>query len=310
MPPTLHVILGQAMATIVDMGMETLSASTSTQDAGVRPLSNAAGRPSIGPKSRSMISSGSLIGLFLPVAAALIYEAAAFLGLVSTRLVPAPSSVMATIWELALKGELWVHAKATLGRVGLGFVFGTFAATVMGALTGYVPLARRLLDPTLQALRNVPSIAWVPLFILWFSIFETSKVMLIAVGVFFPVYLALVVAVRDGDRKLVEAGRVMGLSPLALVARVIFPSVLPAYVTGLRTGLGLGWMFVVAAEFMGASEGLGFLLVDGQMAGKPTTIVAAITAFAVLGKLTDALLTAATRPLIAWQDVHGSERDR
>lgn len=262
------------------------------------------------PSRTGTAATASLLGLLLPLGIALAYEAAAHLGLVSTRLVPPPSSVLAALWDLTAKGELWVHAKATLMRVGLGFFFGAIVATVVGALTGYVPVLRRLLDPTLQALRNVPSIAWVPLFILWFSIFETSKVMLIAVGVFFPVYLALVVAVRDGDRKLVEAGRVMGLSPLALIARVIFPSVLPAYVTGLRTGLGLGWMFVVAAEFMGASEGLGYLLVDGQMAGKPTTILAAITAFAVLGKLTDALLTGLTKPLIAWQDGHGSEGGR
>jgi sulfonate transport system permease protein len=251
----------------------------------------------------------ALTGLLLPLSAALFYELIAHLGLMSTRLVPPPSAILLALWDLAGKGELWVHARATLVRVGLGFLFGTVAATLIGALTGYVPLARRLLDPTLQALRNVPSIAWVPLFILWFSIFETSKVMLIAVGVFFPVYLALVVAVRDGDRKLVEAGRVMGLSPLALVARVIFPSVLPAYVTGLRTGLGLGWMFVVAAELMGASEGLGYLLVDGQMSGKPTTILAAIVAFAVLGKMTDAILTAVTRPMIAWQDIHAAEAE-
>ncbi len=295
------------MATIVDLGMEAHQAPSSAKSAEARHQAGTVAPTAIRPANGGILESGSLLGLLLPVAVALIYEAAAHFGLVSTRLVPAPSSVLAALWDLALKGELWVHAKATLIRVGLGFLFGTVAATLIGALTGYVPLARRLLDPTLQALRNVPSIAWVPLFILWFSIFETSKVMLIAVGVFFPIYLALVVAVRDGDRKLVEAGRVMGLSPLALVARVIFPSVLPAYVTGLRTGLGLGWMFVVAAEFMGASEGLGFLLVDGQMASKPTTILAAITAFAVLGKLTDALLTAATRPLIAWQDAHGSE---
>jgi sulfonate transport system permease protein len=301
------------MTAVVELDL-ILPRMTRAPDAAPQPIAQVVAR-TVGesaepPRSSHSFTGAGLLGLLLPVAAALIYEAVAQFGLVSTRLVPPPSSVLAALWDLALKGELWVHAKATLLRVGLGFLFGTAAATIIGALTGYVPLIRNLLDPTLQALRNVPSIAWVPLFILWFSIFETSKVLLIAVGVFFPVYLALVVAVRDGDRKLVEAGRVMGLSPLALVARVIFPSVLPAYVTGLRTGLGLGWMFVVAAEFMGASEGLGFLLVDGQMAGKPTTILAAITAFAVLGKLTDALLTAATRPLIAWQDAHGSEGNR
>ena len=261
------------------------------------------------PRVKSM-PAGAYAGLLVPVGIAVLYELAVRAGLASGRLVPAPSAVLAALWQLAVKGELWVHVRATLTRVGAGFLAGVAVATIIGAVTGYVPAVRRLIDPTLQALRNVPSIAWVPLFILWFSIFETSKIILIAVGVFFPVYLALVVAVRDGDRKLVEAGRVLGLSPAALVARVIFPSVLPAYVTGLRTGLGLGWMFVVAAEFMGASEGLGFLLVDGQMAGRPTTILAAITAFALLGKLSDALLTAATRPLVAWQDAHAGDGNR
>ena len=112
-----------------------------------------------------------------------------------------------------------------------------------------------LLDPTLQGLRAVPSIAWVPLFILWFGIFEASKIILIAVGVFFPVYLGVMGAVLSVDRKIVEVGRVFRLSGFAMVRRILLPAVLPAYVLSLRAGLGLGWMFVVAAEFMGASDG-------------------------------------------------------
>ena len=172
---------------------------------------------------------GSLLGLLLPVAVAVLYEAAAYLGLVSTRLVPAPSSVLATLWDLALKGELWTHARATLMRVGAGFLFGAIAATVIGAATGYSALARRLLDPTLQALRNVPSIAWVPLFILWFGIFEQSKITLIAVGVFFPVYLGVMGAIMSVDRKIVEVGRAFRLSGPQLVRRILLPAVLPGH---------------------------------------------------------------------------------
>jgi sulfonate transport system permease protein len=142
----------------------------------------------------------------------------------------------------------------------------------------------------------------VPLFILWFGIFETSKVVLIAVGVFFPVYLGVTGAILSVDRKIVEVGRVFRLNRLHLIRRVLLPAIAPATVISLRSGLGLGWMFVVAAEFMGASEGLGYLLVDGQQLGRPDQIVAALVIFASLGKATDALLVALTRPLIGWQD--------
>lgn len=245
---------------------------------------------------------GWLAGLILPAVAALGWEAAVALGWSNGRLLPPPSRVAATLLELWQTGDLAVHIAATLWRVGAGFLFGVAAGTVLGALTGYLTLARRLLDPTLQALRSIPSIAWVPLFILWFGIFETSKIVLIAVGVFFPVYLALSAAILGVDRKLVEVGRVHRLNGIELVWRVLLPATLPSYLTALRAGLGLGWMFVVAAEFMGASEGLGFLLVDGQMTGRPAVIVAAIVAFAVLGKLTDGLLAALARPCLSWQD--------
>ena len=180
-------------------------------------------------------------------------------------------------------------------RVAAGFAFGVAAGTIIGAITGYSAFTRRLLDPTLQALRSIPSIAWVPLFILWLGIFETSKIALIAVGVFFPVYLGVMGAIVSVDRKIVEVGRVFRLSGAQMVRRILLPAVLPAYVIALRQGLGLGWMFVIAAEFMGASEGLGYLLIDGQQLGKPAEIVAAILAFAVLGKATDWAVSAAAK---------------
>ena len=248
-----------------------------------------------------------LAGLLLPFALAALWEGLARFGLVNARLMPPPSVVGRTLWSLAASGELATHALATLSRVAAGFGIGAGAGTVLGALTGSLPLARGLLDPTLQALRAIPSIAWVPLFILWFGIFEASKVALIAVGVFFPVYLGVAAAIQDIDRKIIEVGRVFRLSRLAMVRRVLLPAILPAWFTALRSGLGLGFMFVVAAEIMGASEGLGYLLVDGQQLGRPDTIIATIIAFAVLGKLADGLLLALTRPFLAWQDLGRSK---
>jgi sulfonate transport system permease protein len=253
---------------------------------------------------------GALLGLVVPLGLAAFWEAVVALGLNDGRLLPAPSVVFATLVQLWQTGDLLGHIWATVWRVGFGFFFGAVVGTALGALTGYARLASRLLDPTFQALRAIPSIAWVPLFILWFGIFETPKVTLIAVGVFFPVYLGVMAAIRSVDRKIVEVGRVFRLSGPALVWRILLPAVLPAYVTALRAGLGLGWMFVVAAEFMGASAGLGYLLVDGQQMGKPAQIVAAIVTFAVLGKLTDSLLALAAAPFLRWEDGFGGSTAR
>jgi len=246
------------------------------------------------------------LGFALPVGLAASWELAVWLGWSDGRLVPPPSRIWATLVELAGTGELQRHVAVTLMRVAAGFGFGVLAGTLAGSITGYSALLRRLLDPTLQALRSIPSIAWVPLFILWLGIFESSKVTLISVGVFFPVYLGVMGAVMSVDRKIVEVGRVFRLSGTQMVRRVLLPAVLPAYVIALRSGLGLGWMFVVAAELLGASEGLGYLLVDGQQLGKPAQIVAAIVVFAVIGKTTDWLLGLAAAPFLRWEDRFGA----
>jgi sulfonate transport system permease protein len=240
--------------------------------------------------------------LILPVAAAAGWEFIVRMGWSSGRLMPPPSVIYATFAELAATGELQAHAAATLARVAAGFGFGVVAGTILGAITGYSNFTHRLLDPTIQALRAIPSIAWIPLFILWLGIFEASKVTLIAVGVFFPVYLGVMGAVMSVDRKIFEVGRAFRLTGPQMVRRILLPAVLPSYVIALRSGLGLGWMFVVAAEFMGASQGLGYLLIDGQQLGKPAEIVAAIVAFAVIGKISDWLIVGISAPFLRWED--------
>jgi sulfonate transport system permease protein len=244
----------------------------------------------------------SPLGLIVPVSGLTAWEVGAALGVVSTRLLPPPSAIAATVVGLAQGGDLWEHGLATLGRVWWGFLLGAAVATVFGAASGVSPTFRRLFDPSLQALRNIPSIAWIPLFILWFGIFETPKILLIAVGVFFPVYLTLAGAIAHVDRKLVEVGRIYRFSTFDLIRRILLPASLPTYIIGLRGGLGLGWMFVVAAEFMGASRGFGYLLIDGQMTGRPSIIIAAITLFALVGKATDFLLARTGARLVSWHD--------
>jgi sulfonate transport system permease protein len=251
---------------------------------------------------RPKLRLGVLLPWLVPVVVAVGWEIAAAMAWIPARLLPPPSVVLRTIWSLGASGDLALHVATTLQRVAIGFGCGVAVATLLGALTGYSTLGRRVLDPSLQALRNIPSIAWVPLFILWFGIFETSKVVLIAVGAFFPIYLGLSSGIRGVDRKLVEVGRVYNFTPTQMVRRILLPAALPSFIVGLRSGLGLAWMFVVAAEMMGASEGLGFLLVDGQMTGRPATIIASIVLFALIGKFTDTLVVRVGARVLRWQD--------
>jgi sulfonate transport system permease protein len=249
-------------------------------------------------------------GLVLPALLLVAWHVLCVSNVFTPDVMPSPGAVVAELFRLWTKGRLLGDVAITVERVAFGFLLGTLIATVLGALVGYSFIVGEYLDPTLQALKAVPSLAWVPLFILWFGIFEVSKIALIAVGVFFPIYLNLVTAIRSTDRKLVEVGRVNGLGRFDLIKRILVPAALPNYVTGLRGGLALGWMFVIAAELMGASSGLGFLMLDGQMTGRPATIVAALILFAIAGKISDALLVAAGRRVLSWQDDFASAQVR
>ncbi|WP_156897324.1 ABC transporter permease [Alkalicoccus chagannorensis] len=242
------------------------------------------------------------LALIVPLLILALWEGATRFGLVAGNQLPAPSAVVGTIWGMAQDGSLWTHMGITMYRILWGFFWGTAAAAALGALVAVSKKAEVLFDPTVQAIRAIPSLAWVPLFILWFGIGEPSKVTLIALGVFFPVYLNVVGGIQSVDRKLVEVGRAYGLSQLQIIRRIILPASMPSFLTGLRSGLGLGWMFVVAAELLGASEGLGYLLVLGQNTSAPAVILASIVLFAFLGKTTDYVLKKIQTRVLHWQD--------
>jgi sulfonate transport system permease protein len=248
--------------------------------------------------SRRFHPPDRLLGWIIPLGILVVWEALAREGLLPANWFPAPTVVARTIYQMAVDGDLWRHVGITVARVAVGFVIGGAAGTLFGALTGYLPVARKLLDPLLQSLRSVPSIAWVPLFLLWLGIQETSKIALISLGAFFPVYLNLSVAMRHVDPKLLEVGKLYRLNSFQMVRRLILPAVLPEYVVGLRSGLGLAWMFVVAAELLGASSGIGYLMVDGQMTGRAAIILGSVLLFAICGKATDWAVSATGAKLL------------
>jgi sulfonate transport system permease protein len=253
---------------------------------------------------KSLFWTRGSIGWILPAILIAGWELLARADLIDISLFSSPSQIAGELWKITSNGELLAHFEATSLRVLSGFTIGVSAATLLGALTGYSGIARRLLDPLLQSLRSIPSMAWVPLFLLWLGIGESSKIFLIALGAFFPVYLNLMNGVRNIDRKLVEAGLANGFRGFALAKVVILPASLPAYLVGLRQGLSLGWMFVVAAEIMGASRGLGYLLIDGQTTGRPAIMMSSVILFAICGKVSDGVLATLSERWLHWQDVY------
>ena len=237
----------------------------------------------------------------------LLGEAAVRLGWVSPNLLPAPSDVARTLVELGAQG-ISNHVLASTGRVAAGFALGAGLALLVGGLVGLSRRAEAVLDPTFQALRAIPSLAWVPLLLLWLGIDEASKVVLIAIGAFFPVYMGVSSGFRDVDRKLVEVGQMAGLGSLALMRRVLFPAALPPVLTGLRNGLSLAWMFMVAAELIAATQGLGYLLTDGRETSRADIVLAAIVLLAVLGQISDTAMQRIERRLLRWRDTHDARR--
>jgi len=240
-------------------------------------------------------------GLLVPALVLLAVEGAVRAGAVPAHLLPPPSAIAATVGELARADLAW-HVAASAVRVATGFAAGALLGVLAGAWVGLDRRAAALLDPTFQALRAVPSLAWVPLLLLWLGIDEAPKLTLIAIGAFFPVYMGAVSGIRGVDRKLVEVGRLYGLPPVALARRVLLPAALPALTTGLRNGLSLAWMFMVAAELIAASRGLGYLLSDGRETGRADIVLAAIVLLALLGKASDSAMVALERRVLAWRD--------
>lgn len=242
------------------------------------------------------------LGLLLPLALLLGLELAVRQGWVAAHHLPAPSELLLTLWQLLHSHGLPGHVAASALRVLAGFALGAGLALLLGSAVGLSRWAQALLDPSFQALRAIPSLAWVPLLLLWLGIDEAPKISLIAIGAFFPVYMGVASGFRDVDRKLVEVARLRGLGPLALARRVLLPAAQPALITGLRNGLSLAWMFMVAAELIAASRGLGYLLNDGRETGRVDIVLCAILLLALLGKLSDSLMAAWERRRLHWRD--------
>ncbi|WP_166871849.1 MULTISPECIES: ABC transporter permease [unclassified Salinibacterium] len=229
-------------------------------------------------------------GLLLPLVALASWQWLSASGTVPAYRLPSPASVWQAGIDMTVDGVLGQHIAISTQRVLLGFLIGSVVGLIVAAVVGLSKVGAVLLSPSLGALRAVPSLAWVPLLILYLGFSEDQKVTLIAIGAFFPVYTTVASALRHVDPQLVELGRTYGLGRLQLLRQVQLPAIIPTMVSGLRLALAQSWLFLVAGELLGASMGLGFLLTDSQSNGRLDRMFLTIILLAVLGKVTDALI--------------------
>ncbi len=236
------------------------------------------------------------------------WEVASRLGWLSTRILPEPWSVATAAFALLRSGELLHHVAISAARAFGGLVLGGGAGLLLGLLCGSLRLAETLLDTTLQMVRNVPPLALIPLVILWFGIDESAKLFLVAIGVFFPVYLNTFHGIRSVDRGLVEMARSYGLRGPALFREVILPGALPSILVGLRFALGLMWVLLIVAETISAQSGIGYLTMNAREFLQTDVVLVGILLYALLGKLADVAARALERRWLRWHPAHGGGR--
>ena len=236
----------------------------------------------------------------LPVLLLLSWQGASELGWLRPEVLPAPSAVAAAAWKLARSGELWRNIRVSFARAAVGFLIGGGIGLGLGLLNGVSGLSEKLLDSSLQMLRTIPHLALIPLVILWFGIDEEAKLFLVALGVFFPIYVNTLHGVRSVDPQLMEMGRAYGMSERSLLARVVLPGALPSIFVGLRYGLGIMWLTLIVAETISSSSGIGYMAMNAREFMMVDVVVFSILVYAALGKLADSVARLMERRCLSW----------
>ncbi|HZG71484.1 MAG TPA: ABC transporter permease [Chondromyces sp.] len=243
-----------------------------------------------------------MLGLILPAVTVVLWQIASVVGLVAETLLPAPTAILQVFIDLIVTGELWGHLETSIWRAAVGFGLGAGIGLLLGMFVGFSSKTEQFMDPSLQMLRTVPHLAVAPLFILWFGFGELSKVLLIAKGAFFPIYVNAFLGIRGVDSKLFDVARVLEFSHFKLVTKLILPAALPNILLGIRLSLGVAWLGLVVAELMGSSEGIGYMIMDARQFSNTEIVFVGIIIFAVVGKLTDSLVRSLEHRLLKWRD--------
>jgi sulfonate transport system permease protein len=236
----------------------------------------------------------------LPIGIIAGWQALSLAGLIPQRILPAPTAVIAAGWHVTISGELPRNIWVSFWRAIVGLVIGGGIGFALGLANGLSRRSDQIFDSTLQMIRNIPHLALIPLVILWFGIDEEAKIFLVALGVFFPIYVNTQHGVRTVDPQLIEMGRTYGMSSSALFWRVILPGALPSIFVGLRFALGIMWLTLIVAETISASSGIGYMAMQAREFLLVDVVVLSILIYALLGKVADTVTRLLERWCLAW----------
>jgi sulfonate transport system permease protein len=236
----------------------------------------------------------------VPLVLIVVWQWAATSGWISVRILPAPSAVAEAAWTLTASGELTKHVQISAVRALLGLAVGGGLGLLLGLLTGSFRWAETLLDSSIQMVRNIPALALIPLVILWFGIDEVAKLFLIAVAVFFPIYINTFHGIKNVDPGLIEMGRTYGLSRWGLYRHIILPGAMSSILVGLRFALGLMWVILIVAETISAQAGIGYLTMNAREFLQTDVVLVGILLYALLGKLADVFAKSLERHWLRW----------
>jgi sulfonate transport system permease protein len=267
-----------------------------------------AARPKTGAGALARKISERSLPWLLPAALLAAWYVSTKCGWVDPTFLPAPGDVLSGFWSVSQTGELWDDLGVSTARALGGLVIGGGIGFALGILNGLSPLSAKLLDTTLQMVRNIPILALIPLAILWFGIGEPAKLFLISLGVFFPVYLNTYRGIRNVDAGLIEMARTYGLRGPRLFRAVIFPGALPSILVGLRFALGIMWLVLIVAEMVSASSGIGYMTMNARDDMQTNIVVLGILIYALLGKLADLLAHALERRFLRWHPSYAKAR--
>ncbi|MBI4304171.1 MAG: ABC transporter permease [Chloroflexi bacterium] len=242
-----------------------------------------------------------LIGLLLPAILLLLWWLGAATNSLDTTFFSTPSAVLGTLGNLLFSGVLVSDFWYSLQRILTGAFIGFTAGLLLGGITGYARQIERVLDPTVQALRAVPAVAWIPFLILGLGIDNAPKIALIAIAIFFITYVNTFSGVRGTDQKLIELAQAYRLPRLLVLRRIILPAALPQVFVGLRLAAAIGWIAAVFSEILVGNNGLGVLLNDGRSLGRPDQTIVLMLVLAVAGKCSDSLIRLIERRVTRWR---------
>ncbi|QIW18341.1 ABC transporter permease [Bacillus thuringiensis] len=238
----------------------------------------------------------------IPIIVLIIWQLAGVFDLVSKTVLPTPLDILLAFQELIKTGELFGHLSISVFRAAAGFFIGGSLGIILGTIVGFSTRSEQYLDPSVQMLRTVPHLAVAPLFVLWFGFGETSKVLLIADGAFFPLYVNAFLGIRGVDSKLFDVARVLEFSKRKLITKLILPAALPNLLLGARLSLGVAWVSLVVAELMGSTEGIGYMIMDARQFSNTDIVFVGIIIFAFVGKFSDSLVRLLEVKFLRWRD--------